>query len=298
MQASQPREPLLQDKPATRPGEAIAADFFSQDGKEFLVITDKYSGWPDLWDCGRGVSTKTTIACISAWCSRMGVPNRMTTDNGPQFKSQEFADFCKDWGIKHEPSSPYHHIANGHAEAAVKSMKSLIKKTKRDQHFIENLAKAVLEYRNTPRKDGLSPAQRLFGRPMRTRLPSHPLIFKADIQRKLQDADKKASGLREKAKARYDHGTKEMDKLEVGDIVRVQHASTSKWDLIGQIIERHDRDRSYRVKTESGKIYWRNRRFLKLCKEDIEPTSAEDSAKTVRRSKRVRRAPERFQSHK
>ena len=130
----------------------------------------------------------------------MGVPNRMTTDNSQQLKSQEFADFFKDWGVKHEPSSTYYKWP---PEAAVKSMKSLIKKTKRDQHFIENLAKAVLECRNTERKDSLVAAQRLFGSPMRTRLPSHPLIFKADIQRKLQDADKKASVLREKAKARY-----------------------------------------------------------------------------------------------
>ena len=40
LQASQPREPLLQDKPATRPGEAIAADFFNQDGKDDFAVAD------------------------------------------------------------------------------------------------------------------------------------------------------------------------------------------------------------------------------------------------------------------
>ncbi len=47
---------------------------------------------------------------------------RITTDNGPQFKSTEFSDFCKKWGIHHEPLSQYHHIANGYKEASIKSV--------------------------------------------------------------------------------------------------------------------------------------------------------------------------------
>ncbi len=36
-------------------------------------------------------------------------------------------EFCDRWGIIHNPSSPHHHEANGYAEAAVKSMKNMLR---------------------------------------------------------------------------------------------------------------------------------------------------------------------------
>ncbi len=88
---------------------------------------------------------------------------------------------------------------------------------------------------NTERKDGLSLAQRLLGRPTRTHLPTYPLVFNRPIQDKIQKVDKKARRLHELAKARYGQGTWELGVLEVGDMVRVQHHMTKCWDLIGKI---------------------------------------------------------------
>ncbi len=50
---SQAYEPLMQIMIPTRLGEAIAADMFSYMGREYLVFTDKYSGWQDLFYFGR-----------------------------------------------------------------------------------------------------------------------------------------------------------------------------------------------------------------------------------------------------
>ena len=114
--ASHPKEPLQQDHQPKRPGEAVAAHFFTHQGWEYLVISDKYSGWPDVYLFKKsGVSAEETIQAIIQWATVMGVPNRLTTDNGPQFRGQEFQDFCKDRGIHHEPSSPYNHASNGYA---------------------------------------------------------------------------------------------------------------------------------------------------------------------------------------
>lgn len=55
--ASQAREPLLQDEVPTHPGKAIASDLFSHAGREYLVMTDKYSGWSEIYGFSRGVST-------------------------------------------------------------------------------------------------------------------------------------------------------------------------------------------------------------------------------------------------
>ncbi len=72
-------------------------------------------------------------------------------------------------------------------------MKNLVKKicpgkTVRNEHFF----KVLLVYKNTPRKDGLSPAQRLIGRPTRTKPPAHPVIYKKDIWDKIREADRPA----------------------------------------------------------------------------------------------------------
>ena len=122
---------------------------------------------------------------------------------------------------------------------------------------------ALIEYRNTPNKDGLSPAERLFSRPMRTRLPAHPQSFHAVLRKQIREADRKAILLRAKAKQRYNAGARELDHLEVGDIVRVQHHVSKRWDLIGEIVKKQPRFRSYLVKSETGRLYWRNRRFIR-----------------------------------
>ncbi len=201
---------------------------------------------------------------------------------------------------------PYHHEANGYAEAAVKSMKNLVKKicpgkTVRNERFF----KALLEYRNTPRKDGLSPAQRLFGRPTRTKLPAHPVIYKKDIRDKIREADRLTVKLRERAKDQQDSRTRKLEQLKPGTVVRVQHHLTRRWDLIGTVMEVMPRGRSYLVRSETGRLYLRNRKFIRLYfpsedreDKDDDPTWAGSDAgnrsagRGLRRSKRDRHKPD------
>ena len=53
-------------------------------------------------------------------------------------------------------------------------MKNLLEKTETQKKFRQ----ALLEYRNTPRYDRLSPAQWLFGRRQRTNAPALPLAYR------------------------------------------------------------------------------------------------------------------------
>ena len=184
-------------------------------------------------------------------------------------------------------------------------MKNLVKKicpgkTVRNERFF----KALLEYRNTPRKDGMSPAQRFFGRPTRTRLPAHPVIYKKDIRDKIREADRLAVKLRERAK---DQHYSRARKLEPGTVVRVQHHPSKRWDLIGTVMEVKPRGRSYLVRSETGRIYWRNRKFIRPYfpseeDKDDNPKRAGSDAGNIsaglglRRSKRDRHKPDRFKS--
>ena len=83
----------------------------------------------------------------------------MFSDNGPQFDSDGFRIFARDWEFNHVTSSPGHLQSNGMAESVVKTVKKLIKKANKDG---TDPWFAILDHRNMP-SEGMksSLAQRL-----------------------------------------------------------------------------------------------------------------------------------------
>jgi transposase InsO family protein len=65
--------------------------------------------------------------------ARFGLPNKIVSDNGPQFRSEEFIQFCKNNMIRFVTSPSYHPATNGSAENAVKSLKNGILKEVKDK---------------------------------------------------------------------------------------------------------------------------------------------------------------------
>ena len=55
------------------------------------------------------------------------------SDCGPQFAFECFARFCESWFVEHVASSPGHQRENGKVEAAVKSVKNMLKRTQGKQ---------------------------------------------------------------------------------------------------------------------------------------------------------------------
>ena len=72
-----------------------------------------------------------------------GIPEEVISDDGPQFFTQAYERFAKVYGFTHRMSSPYHPQANGEAERAFKTIKSLLRKA--DDPYL-----ALLTYRTTP----------------------------------------------------------------------------------------------------------------------------------------------------
>ncbi len=109
----------------------------------------------------------------------------------------------------------------------------------------------------TPKKEGLSPAQRLFRRPTRTKLSAHPVVFKKDIQDKIRETDQLAVRLREKANELHVHDSKarKLVDLSPGMVMGVLHHLMKRWDLIGKIMEVKSRGRSQLVRWETGRLY-------------------------------------------
>ena len=62
--------------------------------------------------------------------SEHGIPEILCSDNGPQYASEQFADFCTSLDITHETSSPHYLQSNGFAESCVKSVKHVLQHAK------------------------------------------------------------------------------------------------------------------------------------------------------------------------
>ncbi|CAH8606257.1 unnamed protein product [Schistosoma rodhaini] len=139
-------------------------------GQYFLVVVDSYSKWPEIYVVRRP-STSETLLHLRQLFGRFGTPNVLVSDNGTQFTSLEFAEFCKQNGIEHVRTPPYHPKSNGQAEKLVDILKRALLKMGGEGTVEEALQQFLISYRITPSpncQDGKSPAEIMFGRPIRT----------------------------------------------------------------------------------------------------------------------------------
>lgn len=180
-----------------------------------------------------------------------------------QFRAKRVRDFLQTWGVEWKPSTPYYPQSNGHAEVTVKAVKSLVAKTTKNGDLdCDEFAKGLLEIRNGPRIGGRSPAQILFGLPMRSTVPTHHRAYAAEWQRVATECDEKVESERQKVKVRYDKTAKPLPLFGIGTWVNVQDQKSGRWEKTGVVVA-VGKNRDYLVKLPSGRVLWRNRRFLR-----------------------------------
>ena len=114
-----------------------------------------------------------------------GIPDLVVSDNGPQFASQEFKEFGRNYNFDHVTSSPNYPAANGEAERSVRTVKEIFKKSK-------NPYLALLTYRTTPLQNGLSHSELIMGRKLRTPLPMMPTKLDQKVPKEaLEEAEER-----------------------------------------------------------------------------------------------------------
>jgi len=258
-------EPLRPHEIPNRPWQKVGTDLFTHDGKNYLVVVDYASGYPELIQLLSTTST-AVIRSMKAIFARYGVPDVVMSDNGPQYSSKEFEEFALDWEFKHKTSSPHYPQSNGQAESAVKAMKSLVKKSK-------DLYKGLLAYRSTPLQHGYAPATIMMGRMVKSTLSAHPASLKTIGQ---EDFVAKRRKQHETQKHYHDRGKREMKELEYGQEIRIWNEKTGNWSTEGTVTGTVS-PRSYLVDTPDGGQYRRNRRQLKekpqVNEEPVKPQS-------------------------
>ena len=277
---SQRKETLMTDPLPAYAFQEIASDLFSYAGKDYMVLVDRLSGWPSVYSLNNNTTSAKIIDQLETFFATFGPPQKFRSDGGPQYTSHEFKAFMEKWNIIHEMSSPHYPQSNGLAESAVKAMKRLVTKCTTNGKLDKSLLnQGLLEFRNTPRECGRSPAQMAMGRELRTLVPSVTLPS-------LPVQNTRVDQSRSKAETCYNKSARDLKPLNPGTAVFIQDPKTKLWDMEGRIINAGNH-RQYTVEYCNGKRVTRNRKFLR-------PNQARNPPKPVakpREDPKPRRSP-------
>ena len=227
-----------------------------------LVYADRLSGWPIVHQWRHDPSAREVTQAIIENFVDLGVPVRMRSDNGPQFEAHSLQTKLRQWGVRWGNSTPHNLQSNGHTEAAVAAMKDLVTKISAHGDITsDTFARGMLEFRNTPRENGKSPAEMVFGHPLRSIIPAHRTAYAAHWQSAMEGRNRQTA-IDAEVKFRYDEHARPLAPLSLGAHVRVRDPTSKLWDKVGVVVS-IGRYRSYRIKFASGSVLWRNRRFLR-----------------------------------
>jgi len=96
---------------------------------------------------------------------------------------------------------------------------------------------SVMPYRNTPsHKNNLSPAQKLYGRPVQDTILAHRRSFASDWQKQMDEVDIHETQALQKAQQYYNQHTRHLPDIRIGYNVVLQHPQTKMWGIYGTVI--------------------------------------------------------------
>ena len=306
-------EPIKSTPLPSGPWQDLAIDLLGPlpSGDSVLVVVDYFSRYYEV-EIMRSTTSEKIIECLEKIFTTHGLPLSLRSDNGPQFSSDTFEQYLKDQGIEHRKTTPLWPQANGEVE---RQNKSLLKRMRIAQaegkEWKKELRKYLVAYRSTPHTTtGVSPAELLFGRKMRTKLPE---LREESIASEMRDRD---GEMKAKAKQYADkrRNAQESD-LTPGDKVLVRQERRNKlstpfapepYDVISK------NGNSVVIESPEGVQSMRNTTHVKKYEEpspspdettlvpddaapaELEAEQEKASSPIVSRPSRVRKLPERF----
>ena len=110
-------EPIKVTRIPSRPWDRVGVDHGGPypDNHYNLVGIDKRTRYPAV-ETVSSTNFQATKAKLKHILANQGTPRRLESDHGPQFNSEEFAEFPKQEGFHHHRITPLHPRANGETE--------------------------------------------------------------------------------------------------------------------------------------------------------------------------------------
>ena len=207
------------------PWQKLSADFCGPlpTGDYLLVVIDEYSRYPEV-EILKSTSAKATIPKFDKILSTHGIPIEIKTDNGPPFNSQEFKEFSEDLGFSHRKITPLWPKANAEAERFMRTLNKAIITAHTDQlNWKQQLYRFLRNYPATPHASTVkTPAELLFGRKMRIKLPEvSPTVIDGDLR------CKDATAIRKMKEYADDRNNAKPATFQIGDDVLVRQRSVT-----------------------------------------------------------------------
>ena len=167
---------------ASRPLEVVAMDYttldLSSDGTEnVLVLTDVFTKYTVAIPTRDQKATTTAAAIVKEWINKLGVMERLHSDQGRNFESNVVKELCNTYGVKKSRTTSAHPEGNGQCERFNRTLHSLLQTLSHEQkqRWPNHIQGLVFCYNTTPHSTtGYSPYYLLFGR--HPRLPLDAIV--------------------------------------------------------------------------------------------------------------------------
>ena len=240
-------EPLRPLDTPRHPWQVLASDLFHHNGRDYLLVVDLYSRYPEITAL-QSTTSKEIVKHLKSFFARHGIPELLISDNAGQYTSEEFREFTHKYQFRSVTSSPRYPRANGSAERMVQTMKNILDKSA--DPFL-----GLLAYRTSPLSTGFSPAELMMNRTLRSTIPSANVEFNVTNH---QQHYIRNQMYKQQMKQNHDarHRVKELSTLAPGDQVFIRDMHRQ-----GIVQQGHPGTRSYTVNS-NGNILRRNRSAL------------------------------------
>ena len=137
MLPEQQHETLLQHEIPIGPWETVGTDLFELDQFKYLIVADYYSKYPIVKKLPNHCPSSVIVSVMKQLFAEHGIPSKVISDNGPHYSSSQFKQFAEQWGFNHVTSSPRYPRSNGFIERQVRTVKSILKKSKQSKTDID-----------------------------------------------------------------------------------------------------------------------------------------------------------------
>jgi hypothetical protein len=163
-----PKQPLYPVRLPDYAFQMVSADIFHFESVNYLLLVDSYSKWPCVVPL-KSMTPAVLIEEMSRFFCDFGRPEELESDNGTQFASAEFREYCKKINVTQVTSSPEYAPSNGLVERHIQTVKNVLLKMFSDG---KSLWEALAAIRSTPVSRSLpAPSVLLQGRNLRGSLP-------------------------------------------------------------------------------------------------------------------------------